>query len=387
MDDIVDIVLFSFFIPVRDVVFSMRTVNKTCHKFTNTFFKCFKRSVSDFKANVYTLQSLPYARCSTCGKTRRCIRDPFDSIKGMTCWTCQPEFMSLTEAQRFVDHNVLHRISKIKKNGCTFFLKNDIVAYDYIFDGPNDRRIVREKKFAFTSSTRYDRVNAVIESVPDLSDTEKKDLNDTKYIESYVRQNRYGIRFIKRLIIKFTAIAKNVHSEIVNTLTDSQINIIKEKHLYFTLGTCLGWIINKKRINNKHRYIFDLEKMNNEKNAFLQLVQTLEVLKTQKTERKTNLTLALQRHGLTIASIDKYPYVLFGVPTIRETCEQVHQLKWLHDNTPFCRFVEQNKRDRGYTTEWIRPDPYYNMIYSVCVEAKAMVLSLGYQCPPFVFIP
>ena len=143
--DFLNIVLFSYFIPVCDVVFSLRRVNRTCKAFTNTFFKSIKRSVYDLKWNIYS-ESAEWSRCNSCGKTRRCISDPFDCHGEMTCLACQPKLMSLTEARRYIDHRVLQCISQIKKSGCTFFLKNDIAAFDYIFDGPNDRQMFRDNK-------------------------------------------------------------------------------------------------------------------------------------------------------------------------------------------------------------------------------------------------
>ena len=91
-------------------------------------------------------------------------------------------------------------------------------------------------------------------------------------------------------------------------------------------------------------------------------------------------------HGISMSHIDAYSYVSYGTPSIEDTCCRVHELKWLRMSTLFCQFIEQNKRTRIIQHDFNHPEPSYNMIFGECIEAKAMVLLLGYTCPPFAFI-
>ena len=206
------------------------------------------------------------------------------------------------------------------------------------------------------------------------------------YFDDFIDRNKYGIRFIETLLTTYLKDAKNVFKDVHDTLTMEQVLIMKENNMIFNIGTCIGWMINCID-HRKNKYEIDLHKLNTDKNSFLQFLQRLEDFNSQKKERQIELTNAFERHNISTASIDKYSYIKYGLPSIRETCAQVYELKWLHENTPFCEFVERNKRNRGFGSGFIIPDPYYNMTYNVCTEAKAMVLSLGYQCPPFEFIP
>ena len=80
--------------------------------------------------------------------------DPFGSLKGARCYKCQPRLMCLTRAKTYLDSGVLNTIDRVYINGCTFFLLEDIRAYNTIHEGPRDCKRKREEKKGYIQQER-----------------------------------------------------------------------------------------------------------------------------------------------------------------------------------------------------------------------------------------
>ena len=144
-----------------------------------------------------------------------------------------------------------------------------------------------------------------------------------------------------------------------------------------TVGKCLEWCI-----VTVPKLSIDISNLDTEKEYFVQLLERYMLKERNFMELKD----AFKRHGFRTKNLYHHPYVSFGRPSIRETCEITHEVNWLHECTPFCDFVELKKFEHQNHSYSIKPDPYYDLSFPICIEAKIMVLSLGYKCPPFVFI-
>ena len=370
-----EFVIFSNYFALREIAFTLCRVNKEFESLCVSYIKYFKNKSR--KGRDLTFMSVHrYGECHGCHNSpRRCSVDPFGSLQGCRCYKCQPRLMCLTRAKTYLDSSVLNRLDRVYKNGCTFFLLEDIRAYNTLFEGPRDRKRKREEKKRYIQQERERVVGSLFDPAGILDTKDRDGYMCCKYIKMFVRCGEVGKRNIQNLINLCHKRSKEVYTE----LQQAQI---PDMPLVLTLGACLGWGVNKMGC----KYSIDLQRIEIAKENFLDFKTKYELRKREKSERQEMLCDAFIRHGISTSRIDTYSYVSYGTPSIEDTCRRMHEVKWLHECTPFCQFVEQNKRTRIIQRDFIRPEPYYNMIFGECIEAKAMVLSLGYTCPPFLFI-
>ena len=372
-----EFVFLSGYIPLRDLVKSGRMINKEYYRLSDIFFRLLKKTIKTKNGkdlschHRYTID-----RCDKCEKLSRCRKDPFGHYSGMHCIYCQSDVMCLTKVRKYLDGDVIKSMDRMYIGTGTYYLKEDVEAYDFIFDGPNDRRMFREIKSDGQITKRFQTIDNIYTNLGIFEN--RNEFNGCRYINAFIQRGKYGIRAIKSLISQCHVKAKEVYDEIERLNRHTRLNM--------SLGTVLSWAV-VISFNERPKFSVQSNRIETEKQVFFDLIRRMEVADFQRQERKTSLMLAFERHDISTSKIDHYPYVWFGEPSLYETCKQMHFIKWLHESTPFCTMVENNKRTRGYSQDYIKPDPYYKMIYPVCVEAKTMVLSLGYTCPSFVFNP
>ena len=313
-------------------------------------------------------------KCTKCDKIRSCRTDPFCSVDGSFCFACQEPTLCLTKVRKYLDKYVIDSLDRLEWSGGTYFLTKDIEASDFLFDGPNDRRKRRELNSESRVQQRFQKIQSIYTKLNIVS--YGKQFNYCRYVNAFIYTGKYGIRAIKALLEQCYQRAIDIYNEIEAMNRHNRLNM--------SLGIILSWAVTL-RVHELPHFEIDLQRMETEKESFFQLVERIELSEREHERRKTELTVAFESHRFPLKSVDNYPYVNFGEPSIEETCKQMHVIKWLHESTPFCEFVELNKINRGYMHDYIKADPYYNMIYSVCIEARTMVLSLGYMCPPFEY--
>ena len=368
-----EFVLFSEYVALYDFISNVRLVNKEYYRWSTVYFRMFKRESTKRKGKSVMSTRYRCVKCAKCDQLRSCRTDPFSSVDGFLCMNCQEPVVCLTKVRKILDRDVIQCLNRLEWSGGTYFLQKDVEAHDFLFEGPNDRRIVRERKSDSRIQQRFRKVQDIY-TKHDVTAFSKQ-FNYCIYINTFIYSGRIGIRAIKSLIVQCSKKAIEIYNEI-ETMN-------RHKRLHMSLGTVLSWAVRNYELP---RFTIDVNKMESEKHAFFQLVERIEQSEKERAMRKEELIVAFKRHDFPLDSIDRYPYVSFGEPSVETTCEKVHMLKWLHECTPFCDFVERNKINRGYSQDYIQPDPFYNMIYSVCIDAKTMVLSLGYICPPFCYI-
>ena len=372
-----EFVFLSGYIPLRDLVKSGRIINKEYYRLSDIYFRLLKKTVKTKNGkdlscyHRYTIDT-----CNNCEKISRCRKDPFGHYNGVRCFYCQSDVMCLTKVRKYLDGDVIKSMDKMYSGTGTYYLKDDVEAYAFIFNGPNDRRVSREIKSDGQITKRFQSVDNIYTNLGIFEN--RSEFNGCRYVNSFIQRGKYGIRAIKSLISQCHSKAKEVYDEIEKVNKHTKLNM--------SLGTVLSWSV-VISFNERHKFSVDVTRIETEKKVFFDLIQRMELADFQRQERKMSVTLAFERHEISTSNIEYYPYVWFGEPSLYETCKQMYSIKWLHESTPFCTFVENNKRSRGYSQDYIKPDPYYKMIYPACVEAKTMVLSLGYTCPPFVYIP
>ena len=363
-------VVFSMFIPLRTIVNTIRILNKQHYIFSNSYFKYFKNYKKDSLKFHYYYYAYEYTTCNNCKQLRRCKSYVFNFLDGKVCYSCQPEIIAHSNAKKILDLNVLVKLDKLYKNKSIYYLVEDIKAYNFLYTGPTDRRIVRDKKYALQKQIRFDKIVTILKTTDERY---RKELMNCIYITNYINGNFYGIRAIKKIIKTCSSKAIEVYN-CLKHYNDSKI----------TPDKCLSW---GAEVLFKRRFRVNVEKISEEKEMFIELQKQIQIVKMEQENRKDKLIRAFQVHGFLYNNLmNMFPYIRHGIPSLEETCKDMFFIKWLHESTPFSMFVEENKINRGYNLEWIKPDPYYNMIYTVCVEAKEKVLNIGYKCPDFSYI-
>ena len=357
------------------MVFAMRMLNKYYRSLSIVYFKSF-RPVEHSTCKVHVFDSsYVMCTCTNCDASiRRCRIDPFRTKQGLLCVRCHPVCVPLSTAKTIVDKKYLKHMDSLIFKRFTYFLKADIDAFDFVFDGPRDRANNRRNERIRNFTLRKNILGEIFDTVG-VHELDREPLTQCSFLECFVRDGRYGKRFVRNLLTKCYVIAKDTFTYLENLVLESKTK------LTVTMGICLSW-----GVQTVPRLTVYPLRIRQEKEQFVLLIQRFTIAQHNRQLRAEELKHAFIDHGLSTDRIHRHPYVSFGHPSIRETCERMHELKWLHECTPFCDFVELNKLQRSYDQKWITPDPFYDMSYSVCVEAKSMVLSLGYECPTFVFL-
>ena len=115
----------------------------------------------------------------------------------------------------------------------TYYLREDVEAYDFIFDGPKDRRIRREIQSDIRITKRFQRIDDIYAK---LGITENRnEFNGCRYIDSFIQRGKYGIRMITSLITRCHVKAKEVYDEIQTVNTHMNLNM--------SLGIVLSWAV------------------------------------------------------------------------------------------------------------------------------------------------
>ena len=195
-----EFVIFSNYFALRDVAFTLCRVNNDFKYLCVSYIKYFKNDSR--KGRDLTFKSVHRSgECHGCHNSpRRCSEDPFGSLPGYRCYKCQPQLMCLTRAKTYLDPNVLNKLDRVYKNGCTFFLLEDIRAYNTIFEGPRDRKRKREEKKKHLIQERERVVNALFDRAGILDTKDREGYMSCKYIKVFIRNGEVGKRKIQNLI-------------------------------------------------------------------------------------------------------------------------------------------------------------------------------------------
>ena len=180
--------------------------------------------------------------------------------------------MCLTRAKTYLDPNVLNKLDRVYKNGCTFFLSEDIRAYNTIFEGPRDRKRKREEKKKHLIQERERVVNALFDRAGILDTKDREGYMSCKYIKVFIRNGEVGKRKIQNLITLCHKRSKEVYTELQQEQTP-------DMPLVLTLGACLGWGINKLGC----KYLIDIQRIETAEENFLDFKTKYECRKREKT--------------------------------------------------------------------------------------------------------
>ena len=364
-----EVVIFSRYIPLRDVVFSIRLLSSEYYKMSSCYFKSFKPEIHSTGIIHKYDSSYVIARCDGCRSLRRCRHDHFGVKIGLFCYCCQPELVSLSKARYLVDNHYLKYIDSLRVKRFVYFLKRDIEAFDFVFKGPKDRAFLRMLKHNNDIIQRRAFLQTLFADL-NVSKEDYTSVMECNVVSAFIRNGKYGKRFVTLLLKQCYVLAKETCIQLCSILS-------KPNTFPLTVGKCLEWCI-----VTVPKLSIDISNLDTEKEYFVQLLERYMLKERNFMELKD----AFKRHGFRTKNLYHHPYVSFGRPSIRETCEITHEVNWLHECTPFCDFVELKKFEHQNHSYSIKPDPYYDLSFPICIEAKIMVLSLGYKCPPFVFI-
>ena len=387
-----EFVVFSGYVSLREVVFVLRFINKTHKHISCNYFKWYTSLFRVGKA--LTFPNYKVMTCTNCESTkRRCRRDPFLSVMGSMCYNCQPRLMSLTETRQYLDRCAIKTLDKVYRYNCTYFLYDDVLACDFIFDGPNDRRIEREKRNVISTSKRCISVNTVFTKNNIEDPDELEQLQHSTYIKSFINYGKHGIRAITKLINECYVASKITQNQLIQFYNSMNIDTVNFKHTHPlcngvltqvpTLGRIIDWAVTLDY--QKPFFNIDIARIEIEANSLRTYIERYYRSKKEREQRQQLLRLAVEHYELDTkfaqSTVDRY--IHHNIPTIDKVCKTLHEMMWLYNKTPFCEYIVLLKQRKGIRMHGTVPIPYSHTIYHESAEAKARVLSLGYTCPTF----
>ena len=229
-----EFVFLSGYIPLRDMIRSGRFLSREYYRLSHICFRLFKETVKTKNGkDLSYLHRYITETCNKCARICRCRKDPFGYYDGFQCYNCQSDVMCLTKVRKYLDGDVIKSMDKMYIGQGTYYLREDVEAYDFIFDGPKDRRIRREIQSDIRITKRFQRIDDIYAK---LGITENRnEFNGCRYIDSFIQRGKYGIRMITSLITRCHVKAKEVYDEIQTVNTHMNLNM--------SLGIVLSWAV------------------------------------------------------------------------------------------------------------------------------------------------
>ena len=195
-----EFVLFSEFITLYDFIANVRLVNKEYYRLSELYFKLYKKNILHKKGrNVKHTRPL-LIKCMNCDKLRSCRSDSFCSVQGYFCFDCQASVLCLTKVRKYLDKNIIDSLDCLEWSGGTYFLKRDVEASDFLFNGPNDRRIRRELNSENRVQQRFQKIQNIYLRHDIV--LYGKQFNYCRFVNAFIYTGKYGIRAIRSLIEK-----------------------------------------------------------------------------------------------------------------------------------------------------------------------------------------
>ena len=219
-----DQVIYSGYIPVRELFFVCCFINKQCYHCVRT--KCNPKALLNMKRKGVIVRYEPFRvmTCEKCNIKCRCTKDVFNSVIERVCTLCQPTLLTLTETRTYLDRHITELLDRAKKGTSTYFLEQDVRAYNFIFMGPRDRCLIKKQN-------QIELVNKRIVEIHNLFETCKiaRDDRDTLQHNSRIIHSLHGIQHLKKVLKKGYK-----HAKKVCVLLSSE---------YATLAQCLDWAV------------------------------------------------------------------------------------------------------------------------------------------------
>ena len=352
-------VIFSGYVSVRELVFVYRFLNKTCYDAIR--IKCRQSLILKHRKGKTFLYP-PWTRYMTCDKChtpkRACSEDLFRSVKGMLCHACKPALMSLTQTRDFLDERIISLMDRIENGPCTYFLKEDVKAYDFLFTGPHDRRIEKELKRVQEQQKRTQEVKDLFQ-VCKVHENDYDTLIVSRYIREYEKRGAYGLRRLKKLVLKGYKPAKQEWTRLNATVTD------------ISLAQCLDWTVDQTQYPK--RFVVNGKHIRPQIQNHIEQCQRRKQALIDRDERRERLSTRLAQLDIHKRYVDAHmysQYIYNGTPALDTVLSNTHRRYWLLTKTPFTDILHHLIMTRP-----ILPTSYPE-------EAERVVTTMGYTYTP-----
>ena len=261
--------------------------------------------------------------CEKCNiQKRRCVRDAFNSIPGRMCALCRPSLLTLTETRTYLDRHIIEMLDRIKKGTSTYFLEQDVHAYNVIFMGPRDRCLLKKQKQTELVNSRIVQVQKLFETCKIAQDDRNTLQHNSKIIQAYITHGSHGTQRIKKILKKGYRHAKKACA------------LLRSE--YATLAQCLDWSVDITCF--PRRFVVHENNIHAQAREHIAKKQQQQRENTLRSQRQYSLMNTMRSHGIDTHFIDVLlyrEYVHTGIPSVITLCHMAHKKQWLCTKTPF----------------------------------------------------